>query len=98
MVLYRRLWQLLFESLEKTLKVQTTIGDIIENTEMTKINHMNMLAAMRSLDHEAVNFIKTQIETTIRFYSSAQEIDKLINSVYRKLPDYLEERLKARSM
>ena len=59
MVLYRRLWQLLFDSLNKTFAVQTAIGDILEETEMTKVNHMKMLAAMRSLDHEAVNFIKT---------------------------------------
>ena len=71
LLLYRRLWKLLFDNMEVLTEIQTMIRKIIAQATLKPESLLKMKAALLAIGLEEKSCIRDQLEKRLRFYASA---------------------------
>ena len=74
LVLYRRLWKLLFDNLTLTSTIHALIRDIVQKANPKQENLLKMKTSIQAIGLEEKNLIRENLEHRLRFYAAAQEI------------------------
>ena len=74
LLLYRRLWKLLFDNIELLIKLQALVREIFAKATNKVESMLKMKAALIAIGLEEKSCIREQLKQRLRFYASAYEI------------------------
>ena len=74
LLLYRRLWKLLFDNIEMLTDLQGLIRSVIDQSTSKQESILTMKAALEAIGLDEKTHIREELERRLRFYASAYEI------------------------
>lgn len=89
LLLYRRLWKLLFNNLDLMSEIQSMIRGVINKATSKQESILKMKTSLLAIGLEEKTLLRDQLERRIRFYASVYEIQQVSSMLFVKAAEQI---------